>query len=136
MAKNRIFFPLEALDAWVQAGHVDLTGEELSMKGEGRRYRITEAVRVLREVTGLPDGFDLVGKVKSRAYLHELEAEIFENSMLVGDNAYDVLQGFVGLPIGTFADHLKTAAGSIRPPSMKAPGTDEELLGQFLLRVL
>ena len=131
MAKNRIFFPQEALDAWLVDAHVELTGEQLTMKSEGRKYRITEAARILREVTGLPDGFDLIGRVKSKAYLGELGAELLESSMILGENAYDVVPGFLGLPIGTFAQHLAE-----RPEGRKGPGSDEELLGQFLLRVL
>ena len=34
------------------------------------------------------------GGVKSRAFLSELGAEILEGSMIIGDNAYDVVQGF------------------------------------------
>ena len=131
MAKTRIFFPEAALDTWMLDGHVELAGEQLTMKSEGRRYRITEAARILREVTGAPDGFDLVGRVKSKAFLAELGAELLESSMVLGDNAYDVVPGFLGLPIGTLADHLAE-----NPGAAGSPGSDEELLGQFLLRVL
>jgi hypothetical protein len=131
MAKNRIFFPQEALDHWLLDGHVELSGEQLTMKAEGRKFRITEASRVLCEVTGLPDNSDLVGRVKSKAYLSELGAELLESSMILGENAYDVVPGFLGLPIGTFAQHL-----SERPEARGGAASDEELLGQFLLRVL
>lgn len=131
MAKTRIFFPQDALDAWMFDGHVELAGEQLTMKTEGRKYRLAEAARVLREVTGTSDGFDLVGRVKSKAFLAELGAELLETSMVLGENAYDVVPGFLGLPIGTFAEHVSTHA-----QGAQAPKSDEDLLGQFLLRVL
>ena len=139
MAKNRIFFPQGALDAWLMEGHVELTGEELTMKAEGRKYRITEAVRILAEVTGLADPYDIVGKVKSKGYLFELGAEVLDTSMVLGDNAYDVAPGFMGMPLGSFAAHIAESVRRSDPglkPATKLPASDEDLLGQFLMRVL
>lgn len=125
--RNRVFFPQAALDEWLASDRVDLRGDELTIRSESRRYRIVEAVRVLREVTGTPDAFELVGRVKSKAFLFELEAEIVEGSMLIGDNAYDVVQGFVGAPIGTFAEHAKTAPSRAQ--------SDEDLLAAFIAKL-
>ena len=76
------------------------------------------------------DQNELVGKVKSRAFLTELGAEMLETSLILGDNAYDVAPGFVGAPIGSFADHRK----SIPDLTGVARGlsTDEDLLATFL----
>src|SRR5690242_3093945 len=112
--KNRVFFPQAALDEWIAEDRVDLRNDELTIKSENRKYRIIEAVRILSEVTGQADVNELVGKVKSRAFLTELGAEILEGSVILGDNAYDAVPGFVGAPIGSFADHRKHT-----PPSSK-----------------
>jgi hypothetical protein len=48
---------------------VDLKNDELTIRAEGRRYKIIEAIRVVGEVTGSPDANEVVGKVKSRAFL-------------------------------------------------------------------
>ncbi|MCS6898413.1 MAG: hypothetical protein RMJ98_02615 [Myxococcales bacterium] len=133
MAKNRVFFPQKALDLWLSEGRIDLTGDELTLKAEGRTFRITEAVRVLREVTGTPDAYDLVGRVKSRVFLDALESELLETSMLIGDNAYDVVPGFLGIPQGTFAEHMAQSKRTSAPEA-KSPTTDEELLALFLAR--
>ena len=125
--RNRVFFPQAALDDWVGDNRADIKGEDLSLKAEGRRYRIIEAVRVMREVTGADDPHELLGRVKTRAFLTELGAEMLENSMILGDNAYDVLQGFVGAPIGTFAEYQKTA-----PQAARGRASDEEVLHAFL----
>jgi len=124
--RNRVFFPQAALDEWVANDRVDLSADELLIRAEGRKFRVVEAVRVLREVTDTNDPHDLVGTVKSKAYLAELGAEILEGSMIIGDNAYDIVPGFAGAPIGSFAEHLQ---GSPRTPSLN---TDEELLAAFL----
>ncbi|MRG97205.1 hypothetical protein [Polyangium spumosum] len=126
--KNRVFFPQVALDEWLGEDRVDLRNDELTIKSEGRKYRIIEAIRVLSEVSGSPDSHELLGKVKSKAFLAELGAEILETSMILGDNAYDVVPGFVGAPIGTFADHQRGG-----PPSQgRNLTTDEDLLAAFL----
>jgi hypothetical protein len=74
--RNRVFFPQTALDDWLATDRVEIAGDELTIRSEGRRFRLVEAVRILREVTGTDDSFELVGRVKSKAYLFELEAEI------------------------------------------------------------
>lgn len=127
--RNRVFFPQASLDEWLGDGRVDLRNDELLIKNEGRRYRIIEATRVLREVTGSDDPHEILGKVKSRAFLNELGAEILETSMIIGDNAYDIVPGFVGAPIGSFADHRRTAP---EVASSRNLASDEELLASFL----
>ena len=126
--RNRVFFPQTALDEWVSENRVDIRGEDLLLKAQGRRYRIIEAVRVTVEVSGAPDPHELLGRVKTRAFLTELGAEILESSMILQDNAYDVIQGFVGAPIGTFADYQKSAA----PGASGDVRSDEELLVAFV----
>jgi hypothetical protein len=126
--RNRVFFPQSVLDEWVADNRVDIRGEDLLLKDQGRRFRIIEAVRVVREVTGADDPHELLGRVKTRGFLTELGAELLETSMILQDNAYDVVQGFVGAPIGTFGEYKKTAPAD-------APGSatsDEELLLGFL----
>ena len=124
--RNRIFFPQETLDVWVASDCVDFSFEELLLKGENRRYRTIEAVRVVEEVAGGGDPNELIGKVKSRAYLAELGAEILEGSMVIGDSAYDIVPGFAGEPIGTIEDH--------RLQNPDSSGPDEEILAAFIAK--
>ena len=130
--QNRIFFPQAALDHWVVEGQVELAGNQLTIVGEDRRYRIAEAVHVLKEVTGQPDDNDVIGKVKSRVYFEELGAEILEDSMIIGNNAYEVKTGWLGAPTSTFAEHLAHKTGSFKEEAK----TDEDLLARFLLKNL
>ena len=128
MARNRVFFPQEALDAWVVSGSVDLQDQDLLLKSEGRKYRLTEGARVLREVTGEPDAAELVGTCKTLAFLRELGADILERSMIIENNAYDIIPGFLGTPVLTPEE---TQNESSRSPSLSS---DEELLAQFLAK--
>lgn len=113
--QNRIFFPQEALDAWIVAGHIDLGGSLLTVLPEGRSYRVVESVRVVREVTGQPDPHEVVGKVRSRQFFEELGAELLEGSMILGDNAYDVVQGWAGAPSSRWGEFVASAPSHALP---------------------
>jgi hypothetical protein len=138
--QNRVFFPQAAIDEWSIDGKIDLVGTELILLADGRRYKAVEAVRVVAEVTGANDTHKIIGKVKPKAALDEIGAEILENSMIIGDNAYDVVPGWMGTPTSPFAEHL------LSPDRMKAragktdvgagPHTDEELLQRFVAGTL
>jgi hypothetical protein len=139
--QNRVFFPQAALDLWLSDGTVDLRGDELTIAAEGRRYRLTEAVRIVNEVTGGTDTHDLIGRVKAKGLLEERKAEILESSLLLGDNAYDVIAGWLGEPIGTFDEFVasqKRVASSNRAGAgpERGPETDEDLLATYLLKNL
>ncbi len=98
---NAVFFPQSLLDVLFDVGKLDLDGEELVVPAGGYRYRVSEAVRILQEVTTGEDPHDLCGKVVSRGHLEtQLGAELLGNSMLVEENAYDVVPGMVGEPSG------------------------------------
>lgn len=134
--QNRVFFPQSAVDLWGIDGKIDLVSGELILLADGRRYKVEECVRVVAEVTGANDGHKIVGKVKPRRALDEIGAEILENSMILGDNAYDIVPGWMGTASTPFADHL------LSPERMKArggktdvgngPHSDEELLQRFV----
>lgn len=126
--RNRVFFPQIALDEWLTEARAELRNDELLVKAEGRKYRIIEGIRVLREVSGMSDGNELVGKVKSKAFLVELGAEILESSMILGDNAYDVVPGFIGAPTGSLLN-MPAVVSSPAPPPVSS---DEDLLAAFL----
>ncbi len=133
MAPNRVFFPQRALDQWLAEAKIDLSAKELVIKAENRRYHVVEAVRIIQEVSGTEDLFDLVGRVKSVNYLTELGAEILETSMILGENAYEVVPGFLGSPIGTFNEHR---AGTPLTRDDPLPKSEEALLAQYLMQTL
>jgi hypothetical protein len=133
MGHNRVFFPQDSLDHWIGESRVDLVGNELVIRAENRRYRVVEAVRILSEVSGTPDVHEIVGKVKSVSFLSELGAEILGSSMVLGDNAYEIMPGFMGTAIGAFADHR---AQRHETASDSSPKSEEALLAQYLLRTL
>ena len=141
MEQNRVFFPQAALDEWVVDESIDLKGEDLVILAEARRYKVLEAVRVVAEVSGSDDRHSIVGKVKPRSLLEELGAEILEGSMIIGENAYEVVEGWVATPVGTFEEHFSSAdrakARSARiDKSGGEPNSEEDLLSKFVHKTL
>src|SRR3954451_18965482 len=141
MSKNRVFFPQEALDRWLGNGEVELSQGLLTIKTERRRFRLVEAVRVMAEVSGLPDPHEVMGKVKTVGFLSELGASLLGESMVIADNAYEVVPGWLGSPIGTFAEHRAelsdkraSSTSSSGARSLSNASSDEELLASFLVR--
>jgi hypothetical protein len=96
MPRSRIFIAHEALERWVADGRAEVEADLLNDKETGRRFRVTEAVRFLEEVSGQSDAAGLVGKVKSLTDLVALGGEHMADSVILGDNAYRVQQGLLG----------------------------------------
>ena len=93
MVQTRVFVPQEAVESWIGEGRARLTQDSLTL--EGHAFTVASAVRFLAEVTGSPDQADLVGRVKSREQLEALAAEHSGESVLLGDNAYQVSEGYL-----------------------------------------
>jgi hypothetical protein len=99
MGPSRVFFPQAVVDRWLAIGEAELNGAELWIHAERRRYRVVESVRVVKEVTGTPDPFEIVGRVKTFGYVTELGAELLGDSMIIGENAYETVPGWLGTPL-------------------------------------
>jgi hypothetical protein len=131
MGKNRLFFPQEALDRWLSSRVADLSGDQLSLRDPGQRFRLVEAARVLNEVSGAEDRFDVCGTVRTVGFLLELGAELLGDSMIISENAYQIAPGWLATPIPGSAE-LGSGFGSAPPPG-NAPNIDQRL-SSFLAR--
>lgn len=94
MGENRVFFPQPALDAWLDAGRADLVGEQLVLES-GHKLDLEGALRFMAEVADGADPHDLVGTVKTLEEVAAMSGEHQADSVLLGDNAYEVVEGFV-----------------------------------------
>lgn len=102
MTANRIFLPQEALDAWLVEGKISLEDDLLTL-GDGSQLRLTAALRVLEEVAEGKDPHGLVGKVKTLEEIVGMSGEHCADSVILGDNAYQVAEGFLGEPVAESA---------------------------------
>ena len=97
MGQNRVFLPQEALDHILEDGESGLEDEFLTLGGQ--RFRLETAVRFMAEVAEGGDADGLVGKVKSVSQIEAFDGDHSADSVIVGDNAYEVIEGFVAEPL-------------------------------------
>jgi hypothetical protein len=139
-----LFVPQSVLDKWSDKGRVEVEGHVLTLLREKKSFQLTPAVRFIKMEAGADDK-KLLQKVKTLDALKQMGAEHYQESVILGESAYQVQQGFLA-----DANALRRAAG-VAPPAkpnekqgapagaQKAQGEKEgeqDLLAQFLLENL
>lgn len=137
MRENRLFLPQQLLDHWLSEARVEVEGEVMITKPEEQRFSLTTAVLFKAEVTGAPDAHDIVGKVKDLEQIAAIGGEHYADSVILGENAYQVVEGFAGTLIrDDEADDIATGtslAGAARAALGERTGSGEiDLLARFL----
>src|SRR5207244_12288155 len=110
-----LFVPQSVLDKWSEQGRIQVDGNVLTILGEGKDFALTQAVRFLKMEAG-EDTARLLQKVKTTDALKQMGAEHYMESVILGDNAYQVQQGFLA-----DANALRRAAAASQPQHPK-PG--------------
>lgn len=121
----RFFISQGTLDGLVAGEQATIDGEQLVVVSRNLQARVEPAVYFLREVEGKPDPHGLVGTVKSEEALAIRGADHFRASVMLGESAYDVVEGY----LGTAAEGWAWPAGAAAPPraSVPPPGMAEPL---------
>ncbi len=96
---DRVFFPQHYLDLWMSDEKVTVDGEVLTVAADGAKVQLSTALRFLTEIADGGDAEQLVGKVRDLEELDALGGEHCADSVILGDNAYEVVEGFVGSPV-------------------------------------
>jgi len=100
LAQNAMFVSQETLDRWLTDERVTVEGEVMTLLPEGQRFELTSAVHFLAEVAGGGDETALVGRVKALDVVAQLGGEHYADSVILDDNAYEVVEGFLGTSLG------------------------------------
>jgi len=98
MAGGLLFVSQALIDTWAEQGRIDFVGNVMTLlagDGRGRRYALEPAVRFLKVLGVERDPHQLLAKVKPVAQLRAMGAEAVENSVVLGDAAYEVEPGFL-----------------------------------------
>ncbi len=91
-----VFLTNHMLQQWSDQGKVRLEDSLLTLIAENRTVALSQAVRFIALIDG-DDGVNkLLGKVKTKAQLDGLGAEHYLDSVIYGDVAYTVVEGFLG----------------------------------------
>lgn len=103
MADNCLFLPQLAVDTWLADGKARLVDDELRLEPQGFGLRLRSALHFKAEVAEGQDPHDLVGRVKTLDAVAAMDGEHFADSVVLGDNAYEVEEGFLAEPMAEFA---------------------------------
>ena len=92
----RLFISQERLDEWTADDKASLENDRLTLTELGRTFSVEPAVRFMKVAGDEADPNDLLDRVKTEVELSEVGAELYMNSVIHGDVAYDDQPGFIG----------------------------------------
>jgi len=119
---EKLFFSQDILDAWCEEEKVQVDGEVLSInRNPPVKFQLVPAYRIICIAEGCEDTNKWVNKVKTRDELESAGADVYMNSVLVGDAAYDTEYGYLAEPMKS---------------TKKEEKSDESLLTDFFLKNL
>ena len=124
MASHRLFVSQDTLDQWMTDGRVEVDGEVMTLLPDRQRFQLKTAVHFVDELAG-GDGAELIGKVKDLQQLEEMGGEHVADSVIYGESAYQVIEGFLGEPI--WDEHATPPSGG------PIPGDNVRALARFFL---
>jgi 3-oxoacyl-ACP reductase-like protein len=112
---DHLFVPQSVLDRWSEQGRIQVDGNVLTILGEQRSFALTAAVRFMKMEAG-EDRSGLLAKVKTTDALKQMGAEHYMDSVILGESAYQVQQGYLA-----DANALRRAAAASQPAPPRAP---------------
>jgi len=119
----KLFLPQGTLEEWALAEKADLQEGSLLVGSDKARFPLLPAVHFAKLVSGADDK-KLLGKVKTPHQLQRMGAEQMMDSVILGDAAYEVVQGYVA---------VISTENSDRPADKRKGSTETDLLAAFLL---
>jgi hypothetical protein len=141
---KRIFFSQGMLDSMMDAGKIKVDKGVLTMlTGDNPTFELKQAYRFVRTIDDTTDPNGLVGQIRSEAELKELGAEIYMDSVIYKDVAYQADPGYIAeknAPVPPQGSKPAVAAGAkpaeqpvhaVAPPAEKASEADQ--LSKFIL---
>lgn len=94
---KKLFFSQRMLDALAEEGKLILEGNVLTLLAKDRpSFTLEPAYRILQTSDGGPDPHGLIGLIRSERALKEMRAEIYLDSVIYRDTAYQAELGFIG----------------------------------------
>jgi hypothetical protein len=95
MARH-LFIGQQTLTTWTDQDKVEFHDNVMTIKADGRRFKLVEAVRFIKVEGGDEDVPGLLGRVKTNEQLESMGAERYRDSVIYQDVAYKVQEGFIG----------------------------------------
>ena len=94
----KVFLPQDVVDSWITADKIELAGEVMTFRASGISLRMVPGFYFDHVAGGSDEGHMLLGRAKSKAAVAALGAEVYMNSVILAETAYEVEAGFVAKP--------------------------------------
>jgi len=95
----KVFIPQVVVDSWVTADKAELTGEVITFRDLGVALRLIPGFFFSQLVGGSDKSHKLLGRAKVKAAIAAMGAEVYMDSVILGETAYEVEPGFLATPI-------------------------------------
>lgn len=93
---KRLFFSHSMLDSMIDAGKIKVEQNVLTMlAGDNPSFTLIPAYRFVKTVGAVPDAAGLVGQFRTERELKEMKAEVYMDSVIYQDIAYQADPGFI-----------------------------------------
>jgi hypothetical protein len=103
--KKKIFIPQDKLETWIQDGKISMTDNVITtLTGNRVSYKLVPAFKFIKLTSGDTDIQQLIGTVKTKNDIKHLNPDIFMDSIIIGDMAYEVEMGYIGNITGNDKD--------------------------------
>lgn len=90
-----LFIAQKTLDTWMEQDKIEFDKNIMTIKTDGRSFKLVEAVRFIQVEGGAEDRPGLLGRVKTDEQLRQMGAERYRDSVLFEDIPYKVQEGFI-----------------------------------------
>ncbi len=136
---KRMFFSQSMLDTMVEAGKIKVDRNIMTMlAGNNPTFALLPAYRFVRTIDNGPDPAGLVSHIRLESDLKKMGAEIYMDSVIYKDVAYQADPGFIAeqqvpgsKPEATPAPETATEQPATEPPTETARNGDD--LSKFIL---
>lgn len=120
----KLFLPHKTLEDWMVSEKADLSDGKLVVSEGKTTHPVSAAVHFSKLVSG-EDAQGLLGRVKTTAQLSALKAEHFQDSCIVGEAAYEVVEGYI--------TEVQAAPAAKGDGKKKTGSPEADLLAAFIL---
>ena len=119
---KKLFFSQSMLDTMIDAGKIKLENAIMTMlSGDNPTFELQAAFRFVKTFDDGPDPNNLVGTIRTEQELRDLLAEIYLDSVIYKDVAYQVDPGYIGSKRSATPPAPPAAAAKAPAPSPAVP---------------
>ena len=106
----KIFIPQDVVDSWLTADKVELSGEIMTFRASGLAVRGLPGYYFDHVAGGSDEGHQLLGRAKMKAAIAAMGAEVYMNSVILGETAYEVEVGLLVKPMDASCSRMVVLA--------------------------